>query len=69
MGAWLTCGGFGGSAIALVPTAQKDRVELAVLWASADHGLRTPDIFTALLADGAQRISLGLKPFRPGRVL
>lgn len=57
LGARMTGGSFGGSAIALVRTAQKDRVGEAVLRAFAERGLRAPDLFTVLPADGARRLS------------
>ncbi|WP_431814061.1 galactokinase [Kocuria sp. cx-455] len=59
LGARMTGGGFGGSAIALIDATQLDQVREAVLRTFADHGLQTPDIFTVLPADGARRISLG----------
>lgn len=59
LGARMTGGGFGGSAIALVHAVQLDQIRGAVLSAFAAHELQTPDIFTVLPADGARRISLG----------
>lgn len=57
IGARMTGGGFGGSAIALVHESQLDQVRDAVLGTFADHELQTPDTFTVLPADGAQRIT------------
>ncbi|WP_315280336.1 galactokinase [Kocuria carniphila] len=57
IGARMTGGGFGGSAIALVHESQLDQVRDAVLKTFADHELQTPDTFTVLPADGAQRIT------------
>lgn len=54
LGARMTGGGFGGSAIALVPAARQEQIRDAVLRGFA--GLKTPDIFTVLPADGAQRL-------------
>jgi len=59
LGARMTGGGFGGSAIALFHAVQLDQIRGAVLSAFAAHELQTPDIFTVLPADGARRISLG----------
>ncbi|MFI7482805.1 galactokinase [Kocuria sp. M1R5S2] len=56
LGARMTGGGFGGSAIALVPAAREEQVRDAVLRGFADVGPATPDIFTVLPADGAQRL-------------
>lgn len=57
IGARMTGGGFGGSAIALVHESQLDQVRDAVLKTFADHELQTPDTFTVLPADGAQLIA------------
>lgn len=59
IGARMTGGGFGGSAIALVHESQLDQVRDAVLRTFADHELQTPDTFTVLPADGAQRVVMG----------
>lgn len=59
IGARMTGGGFGGSAIALVHESQLDQVRDAVLRTFADHELQSPDTFTVLPADGAQRIVMG----------
>ncbi|AXJ09462.1 galactokinase [Arthrobacter sp. PM3] len=56
IGARMTGGGFGGSAIALVPADDVDRARSAVLAAFAARGLRAPDIFTVLPAKGARRL-------------
>lgn len=56
IGARMTGGGFGGSAIALTPVTQEDQVREAVLRNFVDAGLQTPEIFTVLPADGAQRV-------------
>lgn len=54
LGARMTGGGFGGSAIALVPADREEQVRNAVL--RGFGSLKTPDIFTVLPADGAQRL-------------
>jgi galactokinase len=57
-GAWgarMTGAGFGGSAIALVPTAARDSLVDAVLHASAAHGHAAPRVFDVTTAAGAQR--------------
>jgi galactokinase len=56
LGARMTGGGFGGSAIALVETAAAPKVEAAVLEAAAAKGLPTPRVFTARAAAGAHRV-------------
>ena len=56
LGARMTGGGFGGSAIALVHTTGLDQVRDAVVRAFTNHELRTPDTFTVLPADGARRV-------------
>jgi galactokinase len=55
IGARMTGGGFGGSAIALVPSAHVSRVLVAVDGAFAEHGFGQPDMFTVTAADGAGR--------------
>jgi galactokinase len=55
LGARMTGGGFGGSAIALVPVALLETVQEAVLAAFAEQGHRTPDLFVVSAADGAHR--------------
>jgi galactokinase len=57
-GAWgarMTGAGFGGSAIALVPTARCDAVAAAVGDAFAERGYRAPRVESATTADGAAR--------------
>lgn len=55
IGARMTGGGFGGSAIALVPSELVSRVRVAVDGAFAEHGYAQPDMFTVTAADGALR--------------
>ncbi|GAA2800271.1 galactokinase [Saccharopolyspora taberi] len=55
VGARMTGGGFGGSAIALVRTEDRERVERQVLDAFAARALTTPRLFTAVPAAGAGR--------------
>lgn len=55
IGARMTGGGFGGSAIALVPSELVSRVLVAVDGAFAEHGFAQPDMFTVTAADGAVR--------------
>ncbi|MFC3493504.1 galactokinase [Glycomyces rhizosphaerae] len=57
LGARMTGGGFGGSAIALVESAAVAKVEAAVLEAAAAKGLPTPRIFVARAAAGAHRVA------------
>jgi galactokinase len=54
VGARMTGGGFGGSAIALVPTPSVDVVRRAVLAAFADAGLREPAHLLATPGDAAR---------------
>jgi len=56
LGARMTGGGFGGSAIALVPKDDVDTVRDAVLRAFAARGFRQPELFTVRPADGAHRL-------------
>ena len=56
LGARMTGGGFGGSAIALVEAAAAAKVEAAVVEAAADKGLPTPRVFVARAAAGAHRV-------------
>ncbi|PRY61065.1 galactokinase [Glycomyces artemisiae] len=56
LGARMTGGGFGGSAIALVEAASAQKVEAAVVDAAAQAGLPTPRVFTARAAAGAHRV-------------
>ena len=55
IGARMTGGGFGGSAIALVIDALVPVVTREVLAAFAEHGYREPGIFTARPSQGARR--------------
>jgi galactokinase len=56
LGARLTGGGFGGSAIALVPVDRADAVADAVREAFAAGGHRTPDIRATEPSAGAARV-------------
>jgi galactokinase len=56
LGARMTGGGFGGSAIALVEAASAQKVEAAVIDAAAQAGLPVPRVFVARAAQGAHRI-------------
>lgn len=56
IGARMTGGGFGGSAIALTPTDDVDRVTTGVTEAFAAAGYLAPSIFAVLPDDGARRI-------------
>jgi galactokinase len=55
IGARMTGGGFGGSAIALTPHEAIPAVTNAVLTAFAEHGFRAPELFVVHAADGARR--------------
>ncbi|WP_424185177.1 galactokinase [Actinokineospora sp. G85] len=55
LGARMTGGGFGGSAIALVPTDRSAAVREAVRTAFAGAGLTAPRLFTAAPSAGAHR--------------
>jgi galactokinase len=55
LGARMTGGGFGGSAIALVARAELSHVEGAVATAFAEHGYSPPDVFPVVASDGAGR--------------
>jgi galactokinase len=57
IGARMTGGGFGGSAIALTPARLEQQVRDAVVIAFADAGFTTPDIFTVTPAEGARRLA------------
>ena len=57
LGARMTGGGFGGSAIALVPTGRQAEVAAAVIQAFADKGFGTPDCFAASPGGSARRES------------
>ena len=56
LGARMTGGGFGGSAIALIPAAVEPAVRAAVKQAFADAGFQAPDIFAVSPAPGARRV-------------
>lgn len=55
IGARMTGGGFGGSAIALVPAGDLSRVLVALDGAFAEHGFGQPDLFTVRPSEGARR--------------
>ncbi|MWV57273.1 galactokinase [Rathayibacter sp. VKM Ac-2754] len=55
IGARMTGGGFGGSAIALTPIEKEAEVREAVLAAFAEKGFREPALFLVTAADGAGR--------------
>ncbi|ALE05091.1 galactokinase [Arthrobacter sp. ERGS1:01] len=57
LGARMTGGGFGGSAIALIPAAAETAVRDAVMAAFAGSGFSAPDIFAVSPAPGARRIA------------
>ena len=57
IGARMTGGGFGGSAIALTPAAREQEVRDAVVQAFGAAGFTTPDIFTVTPAAGATRLA------------
>lgn len=57
IGARMTGGGFGGSAIALVPADALSRVLVALDGAFAEHGFGQPDLFTVQASEGALRES------------
>ncbi|WP_125610664.1 galactokinase [Specibacter cremeus] len=56
LGARMTGGGFGGSAIALLPAAGEPTVRAAVVHAFAAAGFTAPDIFAVTAAAGARRL-------------
>ncbi|MER6099471.1 galactokinase [Streptomyces sp. NPDC001728] len=56
LGARMTGGGFGGSAVVLVDTDRADAVAAAVEKAFADAGHAPPGIFPAVPSEGARRI-------------
>ncbi|WP_423184000.1 galactokinase [Arthrobacter sp. NyZ413] len=56
IGARMTGGGFGGSAIALTPVRHEQEVRDAVVRAFEAAGFTTPDIFTVVPAAGATRL-------------
>jgi galactokinase len=53
----MTGGGFGGSVIALVPTARQAEVTAAVIPAFAESGFGEPNCFTVTAGGPAQRES------------
>ncbi|GAA2967883.1 galactokinase [Actinokineospora diospyrosa] len=55
LGARMTGGGFGGSAIAVVPPAAEEAVRAAVRAAFAEHSFTPPRLFTAAPSPGAGR--------------
>ncbi|NNC11707.1 galactokinase [Planctomonas sp. JC2975] len=55
IGARMTGGGFGGSAIALVPHELVSQVEASVDAAFAEHGYAQPDLFAVVPSAGAHR--------------
>jgi galactokinase len=55
IGARMTGGGFGGSAIALVPADAVSRIQVAIDGAFAEHGYTQPTMFTVTASDGAGR--------------
>ncbi|HEY0870981.1 MAG TPA: galactokinase, partial [Acidothermaceae bacterium] len=57
LGARMTGGGFGGSAIALIRAAELDDVSRAVEAAFADHGFGAPQIWSPRASSGAIRDS------------
>jgi galactokinase len=57
IGARMTGGGFGGSAIALTPVGQEQQVRDAVVRSFAERGFTAPDIFTVTPAAGALRLA------------
>ncbi|MCU1527524.1 MAG: galactokinase [Frondihabitans sp.] len=56
VGARMTGGGFGGSAIALVPSDLREAVSAAVVAAFAAAGFAAPTLFVVHAADGAHRV-------------
>jgi len=57
VGARMTGGGFGGSAIALTPVAAEQQVRAAVEQAFAGAGYAAPEIFRVRPAAGAMRLA------------
>jgi galactokinase len=55
LGARMTGGGFGGAAIALVPSDGVSRVQVAIDGAFAEHGYGQPTMFSVTASDGAAR--------------
>ena len=56
LGARMIGGGFGGSAIALVPDTDTGQVEARIRVAYADRGWTEPEFLTAVPSDAAQRL-------------
>jgi galactokinase len=57
IGARMTGGGFGGAAIALVPSEGISRLQVAIDGAFSEHGFGQPVTFTVTAGDGAARES------------
>jgi galactokinase len=57
LGARMTGGGFGGSAVVLVPTELVPKVGAAVVAAAETQGFPKPAAFVAVPADGARRVA------------
>jgi len=57
IGARMTGGGFGGAAIALIPSEAISRLQVAIDGAFAEHGFGQPVTFAVTAADGAIRES------------
>ena len=55
LGARMTGGGFGGSAIVLAPTDRAEAIEAAVRQAYATAGWSAPETFTATASEAARR--------------
>lgn len=55
LGARMTGGGFGGSAIALAPIDAVSRIQVAVDGAFAEHGFTPPEVYPVRPSDGAAR--------------
>lgn len=55
LGARMTGGGFGGSAIALMPAGTESLLRVAIDGAFAEHGYDQPDIFIVSASRGARR--------------
>jgi galactokinase len=53
----MTGGGFGGSALALVPVAAAGAVASAVADAFARNGFAPPSVFAVAVSDGATRLA------------
>jgi galactokinase len=55
IGARMTGGGFGGSAIALAASGDISRIQVAIDGAFAEHGFQQPTMFVVTASDGAAR--------------